>query len=1002
MQSLELPNPFRSKSRSSSNASTANLSLSSHNNPQPSLDFTRSIEEIRRVHIGRDGNNQLKSYVPEHELRAYWTDTRVRELSQSYLPHLTIKHEVVAQRCLRLFSALVYTNRVQFFDTLQSKLSDEQLPLVQDNLPQSLRSPVFKEALEDLYEHQWIFCPMILDYARLTDLELQPDHILPFQHIQEITQGDAAHIFKVKIDKSCNRLHPRDKIRGMPLRGEAPSDGIYVLKSYHGERYRRLFLNEAKAFTTLHQKSGNEHIVGYYGSFIQSDKFNLLLQFANAGSLLDYYRDPPPTSQQDIRQFWGSLLSVLKGLHQVHQIKPKNDEPGEYRGIHEDIKPDNILLIKGGTSKSAHDFTPLLTDFGHSHFRVAKELEEEEDDMGVDRQGNQTYGAPEASKHADYLLRLPNQIPTAADIWSMGCVISDAAAWLAFGPKGREEYRKLREEFGSQVENFEDPGHYDCFHDAVGRSQAVDKMHVRIREACHPQDTITPQLLDLVQEHMLVWDWKQRLPANSVFERCRKILSASERNKTLKDMVNKVQTNVQNAAKRISESSMFREKEEEVQDEPSLETTTSEPTSPNRNAPELKDDPVISQRPAAASRSRPKLTPFRWTSKGKDKETSTQSGGTFDETVTDTSTNQDLEEQTHQSPPPIEVFPSPTVPPRPALAPHLGSHSDGGALSPLSDNTELAFDISRPSSPARASSAQPVRGVDQLAKLDLSLEEATKWRNDWKNYGQLHPEQHRIIKDLQATLKGRDHIFFIDDSRTMKPHSSEVETALETLAYIVKPQDGKDSFGAVSVAIRSTSTASGNRPTMLHTNSSQTSRLVDIVRQKCTYQRIEIVIEDVFSDLVDKEIIPRLPLESPSRDALAETSGRSPGSAPILQRSASSASRRSGSHSTSNANPISVIVLTNGQWGDGKAGAGIDGPIRRLTHQLKERELKRTQVMIQFLRFGNDENGIRHLDYLGRLGREDTDEDRGYSIVDTQPVTGNLCSILIGSIASKL
>ncbi|KAM7219499.1 hypothetical protein V8F06_005054 [Rhypophila decipiens] len=961
MQSLELPNPFRSRSRSSSNASTANLSLSSQNNPQPSLEFTRRIEEIRREHTGRDGNNQLKSYVPEDELRAYWTDTRVRELSQSYVPLLIIKHEVVAQRCLRLFSALVYTNRVQFFDTLQSKISDEQLPLVQDNLPQSLRSPVFKEVLDDLYEHQWIFCPMILDYARLTDLELQPDHILPFQHIQEITQGDAAHIFKVKIDKSCNRLHPRDKIRGTPLRGEAPADGIYVLKSYHGERYRRLFLNDAKALTTLHQKTGNENIVGYYGSFIQNDKFNLLLQFANAGSLLDYYHNPqlasPPTSQEEIRQFWRSLLSVLKGLHQVHQIKPKSDESGEYRGIHEDIKPDNILLTKGGTSKSAYDFTPLLTDFGHSHFRVAKELEEEEDDMGVDRQGNQTYGAPEASKHADYLLRLPNQIPTAADIWSMGCVVSDAAAWLVFGPKGREEYRKLREEFGSQVENFEDPGHYDCFHDAVGRSQAVDKMHTHIREACHPQDTITPQLLDLVQEHMLVWDWKQRLPANSVFERCRK----------------------------------------EVQDEPSLDTTTSEP-SPSRNAPELKDDPVMSQRPAAASRSRPKLTSFRWTSKGKDKETSTQSGGTLDEIVTDTSTSQDLEEQTHQSPPPIEVSPSPTVPPRPA--PHLRSHSDGGALSPLSDNTELAlFEISRPSSPAHASSVQPVRGVDELAKLDLSLEEATKWRNDWKNYGQLHPEQHRIIKDLQVTLKGRDHIFFIDDSRTMKPHSSEIETALETLAYIVKP---KDSSGSVSVAIGSTSTTSGNRPRMLHTNSSQTRRLVDIVREKCTYERFETVIEDVFSDLIDKEIIPRLPLESYPRDALAEATGKSSGSAPNLQRSASSASRRSGSRSTSNANPISVIVLTNGQWGDGKAGSGIDGAIRRLTHQLKERELKRTQVMIQFLRFGNDENGIRHLDYLGRLGREDTDEDRGYSIVDTQPVTGNLCSMLIGSIASKL
>ena len=158
------------------------------------------------------------------------------------------------------------------------------------------------------------------------------------------------------------------------------------MKSYTGDRYRTLYQNEEKALTTL-QRSGtqSEHVVGYYGSFIQNGKFSLLLEFADGGNLLDYYRSTPkPMGASDTKQFWWSLLGVLKGLHYVHQVSPDDG----YRGIHEDIKPDNIILRKG-TSGSSYDFRAILVDFGHSHFRVA---DSEWDQMGVDREGNQTYG----------------------------------------------------------------------------------------------------------------------------------------------------------------------------------------------------------------------------------------------------------------------------------------------------------------------------------------------------------------------------------------------------------------------------------------------------------------------------------------------------------------------------------------------------------------------------------------------------------------------------------
>jgi len=203
-----MPDVFRSRSRASSNVSPANASPSNQtNNPQPVLDFTKRIDELKKSYSGRDGNGNRKHYVPESELDRYWTKPKVNEISQAYTPHLTIKFDLVKKRCLKLFSILVYVDRVKYFDDLQSlKISDAQLPVVEDNLPQALRSPAYDEVLQVLYKHQWLFCPLALDYALLTDLHLETDHILPFHDEEKIKDGDAAQIFKVKVNKTCNRL----------------------------------------------------------------------------------------------------------------------------------------------------------------------------------------------------------------------------------------------------------------------------------------------------------------------------------------------------------------------------------------------------------------------------------------------------------------------------------------------------------------------------------------------------------------------------------------------------------------------------------------------------------------------------------------------------------------------------------------------------------------------------------------------------------------------------
>lgn len=57
-------------------------------------------------------------------------------------------------------------------------------------------------------------------------------------------------------------------------------------------------------------------------SFTQNCTFNLILDLINGGNLLEFLQsNPPPTTAEDIWQFWNSFADVFKGLHCVHQLR---------------------------------------------------------------------------------------------------------------------------------------------------------------------------------------------------------------------------------------------------------------------------------------------------------------------------------------------------------------------------------------------------------------------------------------------------------------------------------------------------------------------------------------------------------------------------------------------------------------------------------------------------------------------------------------------------------
>jgi len=69
-------------------------------------------------------------------------------------------------------------------------------------------------------------------------------------------------------------------------------------------------------------------IIGLHGSFVQNDTYNLVLEYANKGTLEDYFRTTaPPYSGDDVIKFWRGLFSVLYALKVIHEA-PYGDPDG--------------------------------------------------------------------------------------------------------------------------------------------------------------------------------------------------------------------------------------------------------------------------------------------------------------------------------------------------------------------------------------------------------------------------------------------------------------------------------------------------------------------------------------------------------------------------------------------------------------------------------------------------------------------------------------------------
>lgn len=90
-------------------------------------------------------------------------------------------------------------------------------------------------------------------------------------------------------------------------------------------------------------------------------------------------------------------------------------------------------------------------------------------------------------------------------MWSLGCVLIEAAVWVCGGRRGRIEFQRRRRDENNEVAPEQrDLGRSDCFHNGRTRLKTVEEVFDLVQRDGRRSDELTPRIVRLVLDHLLV------------------------------------------------------------------------------------------------------------------------------------------------------------------------------------------------------------------------------------------------------------------------------------------------------------------------------------------------------------------------------------------------------------------------------------------------------------------------------------------------------------------
>ncbi|KAL8787452.1 MAG: hypothetical protein Q9213_002229 [Squamulea squamosa] len=936
---------------------------------------------IRKIGCGGPDNTLGSNYISHAVLQDYLTVDRIKTLLEALFEDPSqspLNADRVRAKYLRPFAILLSSGcgrMIRHFLNHQA-LQDTFLPFRSE--PEDFPKSAVKNLFGPFRKEQWQFYPFPLDYDMSDDLA--NDYILPITAKEEIGDGGSAILYKIVVDEAYNALKPVDPVRAATKNLAA---NTFALKTYRTPEAQKYFENERDAFIRLrHGGRPHANIIEFYGSFVRDGTYNIILEYADRGTLDDYMKHTPePKSIPEITTFWRSFFPVMYGLAHIHGTPgTASDGPNILLGWHHDIDPSNILVVSKSQG-SLYDCNFKIADLGLAHFK--RYISSSGNATDDDRYGMNPYGAPETYRDKD-LETCHLQVLQSADIWSTGCVLSEVATWITEGIEKLLEYRRRRREEivkrskGSITDE-------ERFHHVSEVLDAVKGIHTEIRDNSRKNDLITPWVIERLVNGMVRPDPYHRATARVFLETSKEILS--EADWQLKQAM--LNGPAPHAGHTIWDMTVDVRKRRAPPSSPPDQVIAS-----SRAIDNNPEQATVLRRPSAHNAQ----SGFYHFQQGFAAELNGEKFRQRDQGAYGDSPFDDLETSREQSstshtPPRVLTQPTPSrvqnqhdpqsIRPGPASVPYRRwenkvMHARGGPSSAFQDPTELqtysehsdsdklterqltaahelplasnlAPKSPPPKSPPPKSPSSTVSNPAEMKYPRMSVTEGLRVRREkqWKFVK--YPGQN-MFYESDEILKKRDHVFLVDNGESMRPYRPKVEAVSELLSTLTQPYDpdGLDLYF--------TTESSKLRP-------KTPEKFLQYLRERSAYgcpdfrQRFAKIVENYQSQFGRTNYRKKLlhPNSTPSKGP----------------------------------RPLSLYVLTDAVW---DPGCTLITEVKNLVALLQEHRLPNKYVGIQFIRFGNDPEGKKRLKTL------DSELGLGLDVVDTTSADGNVWKMLLGAV----
>lgn len=228
---------------------------------------------------------------------------------------------------------------------------------------------------------------------------------------------------------------------------------------------------------------------------------------------------PEPLIGEDMIEFWDRLCNITHGLALIHSFPgDTSSNISVLLGWHQDIKPANILVFSGiGTS--GYDVYFKIAKLSLYHFKTSEAQQPE--DSNLDAFGTRAYNAPEMFGLESALDSLPVGVRRDVDVWSVGCVFSEAAVWSRFGWRRVLEYRFQRQQELKKSLDLDDE-HF--FHGGSDVLPIVLDTHKHMVRRPRMIDHVTVQILRILDEDVFLNENEPRCSAKQVFYKSKRVI----------------------------------------------------------------------------------------------------------------------------------------------------------------------------------------------------------------------------------------------------------------------------------------------------------------------------------------------------------------------------------------------------------------------------------------------------------------------------------------------